>query len=66
MKDRQHQKRVREIFGRAHELEGDARQAFLDKVCGEDEELRREVESLLASLEQARAGDPTSQAEKAA
>ncbi|MDA8020520.1 MAG: serine/threonine protein kinase [Thermoanaerobaculia bacterium] len=35
------------IFLRAVELEGAARSAFLVESCGEDDELRREVESLL-------------------
>lgn len=37
----------------AIELEPDKRGAFLDQACGEDEALRREVESLLAAHERA-------------
>jgi eukaryotic-like serine/threonine-protein kinase len=39
---------VMEIFLEAADLEGDARGAFLDRTCGEDEQLRRNVELLLA------------------
>jgi len=39
---------ARDLFARAHELEeGDARAAFLDEECGDDAELRLEVERLL-------------------
>ena len=41
-------KRVEEIFRTASERESGARAAFLAAACAEDEELRREVESLLA------------------
>jgi eukaryotic-like serine/threonine-protein kinase len=44
-------KKVGEIFHAATELPREKRAAFLTEVCGEDEELRREVESLLASDE---------------
>jgi formylglycine-generating enzyme required for sulfatase activity/dienelactone hydrolase len=40
--------RVEDIFQRAVELAPKARSAFLDQACGEDQSLRREVESLLA------------------
>ena len=39
--------RVKELFLAACERPAEERSAFLGKVCGEDEELRREVESLL-------------------
>ncbi len=39
---------VREIFSSASELEAAARACHLDEACGEDADLRREVESLLA------------------
>jgi serine/threonine protein kinase/predicted ATPase len=41
-------KRVEEIYHVALELEPADRERFLIKQCGEDEELRREVESLLS------------------
>jgi len=37
------------VFHSARECEPEERAAFLDKACREDDELRREVESLLAS-----------------
>ncbi len=40
--------RVQELFARAAALEGAARPALLEKECGDDAELRREVLSLLA------------------
>ena len=40
--------RVEELFHQALDLEAEARTAFLQKECGADESLRREVESLLA------------------
>jgi len=40
-------KRVQDVFGRAATLAGGARVRYLDKTCGEDADLRREVESLL-------------------
>jgi len=42
---------LRELFYRALEQDPADRPAFLDKECGQDTELRREVESLLASHE---------------
>ncbi|HEX6622614.1 MAG TPA: alpha/beta fold hydrolase, partial [Pyrinomonadaceae bacterium] len=42
-------RRVGELFGHAVELPAGARGAFLEEACGGDAELRREVESLLAS-----------------
>src|ERR1051326_6107329 len=44
--------KVDEIFQAALELNADERAAFLDKSCAGDEELRREVESLISSDEQ--------------
>ena len=41
--------RVKELFWAASELEGAARVAYLDRECGRDAALRREVESLLGS-----------------
>jgi WD40 repeat protein/predicted Ser/Thr protein kinase len=40
--------RVREVFHAACERDPADRSAFLDEACGEDDELRAEVESLLA------------------
>ena len=39
---------IDEVFAAAVEQPADRRSAFLDEACGEDAELRREVESLLA------------------
>jgi non-specific serine/threonine protein kinase/serine/threonine-protein kinase len=44
-------RRVREVFEAASELDERARPAFLDEACGNDVFLRREVESLLRSLD---------------
>jgi len=43
-----------ELFGEALELPPESRSAFLERVCGEDAELRRQVEQLL--LKDAHAG----------
>lgn len=45
--------RIEEIFGSVAELEPAERSGRLDHLCGSDSELRREVESLLASHEEA-------------
>ena len=45
----QRYQRVVELFHAALELEPEARSAFLDQACAGDEELRREVEAMLAS-----------------
>ena len=42
-------KRVQELFNAAVELDPARRTAFLDESCPDDPELRREVESLIAS-----------------
>ena len=39
--------RTKEIYIQAHELEKEGREAFLVEACGEDTELRREVQDLL-------------------
>jgi serine/threonine protein kinase len=44
---------VRNIFDGALEHTPDERSRFLDKVCANDQEVRREVESLLSSLDTA-------------
>ena len=41
-------KQVERLYHAAAELESGRRVAFLDQACAGDEELRREVESLLA------------------
>ena len=46
-------KQVNDLFHLAIERAPGERAAFLDKACGDDEELRREVESLLSSYERA-------------
>ena len=45
--------KIEELYHAALKLEGSQRAAFLEKACSGDEELRREVESLLASDAQA-------------
>src|SRR5437660_6949800 len=47
--ERWHQ--VQELFDSALQCEPDQRSIFLSRACGEDESLRREVESLIASHE---------------
>jgi hypothetical protein len=44
---------ITSIFHSAIEREGTKRRAFLDGACANDEALRREVESLIRSHEQA-------------
>ena len=39
--------RLKQLFFQAIELEEKERQRFLDEMCGEDTELRHELESLL-------------------
>jgi serine/threonine protein kinase/tetratricopeptide (TPR) repeat protein len=45
---------VNEVLHRAMQVAPEKQAAFLDSACGSDENLRREVESLLAADEQAR------------
>ena len=40
---------INEIYDRALDLCGDERAGFLAEACGDDADLRREVESLLAA-----------------
>src|SRR5262249_55929494 len=47
---------VQELFATASGLGAGEREAFLDGACGQDAELRREVDSLLASLRSAESG----------
>ena len=42
--------RVEEVFGEALERPADERAAFLQKACGRDEQLRQDVERLLACI----------------
>ena len=44
--------RIKELFGAALELAPSARAAFLRDACGEDENLKAEIESLLAAHDQ--------------
>ena len=44
-------RRIEGLVEAALEVTGDERTAFLDEACGDDEDLRRRVEGLLASLE---------------
>src|SRR5437588_12722805 len=46
--------RVREVFEAAVALPADARPAYLSKTCGGDDDVRRQVEALLASHERAK------------
>ena len=48
-------RRVRDLFDVALDLDADARAAFLRDACADEPEVRREVESLLAALDGARA-----------
>jgi TolB-like protein/tetratricopeptide (TPR) repeat protein len=45
--------RAKDVFGAALERPLDAREAFLREACGDDVELRREVDSLLAAAQDA-------------
>jgi tetratricopeptide (TPR) repeat protein/tRNA A-37 threonylcarbamoyl transferase component Bud32 len=46
-------RRIREVFAEAHRLPSGARSAYLDSACSGDNELRKEVASLVAALEKA-------------
>jgi hypothetical protein len=45
--------RAKEVFGAALECPLDAREEFLSEACGDDVELRREVDSLLVAAQDA-------------
>ena len=45
--------KIKLLFQAAEDLPTEARSAYLDEACGEDQSLRAEVESLLASREHA-------------
>ena len=46
--DAERLKKIEEAYHAAMELPPAERSSFLDKICGEDDDLRREIESLLA------------------
>ena len=46
--------RVKEVFAAARALPADRRPAYLADACGDDDALRQEVESLLASDQRAK------------
>lgn len=46
--------RVKQLFHAARELTSNERQPFLDQNCGEDRDLRREIEALLKSSDETR------------
>ena len=46
-------RRIDALLDRALELEGRARTAFLDEACGDDADLRREIDALIASHDHA-------------
>jgi hypothetical protein len=48
-----HWEKVRSVFDSALGLPAEEHSSFLDRSCGDDTELRTEVERLLAHLEQA-------------
>src|SRR5215470_13865857 len=49
MMDANRWKQIKEVYDRALDLRGDERESFLAEACGDDDDLRREVESLLAA-----------------
>src|SRR5262245_39799902 len=53
MMDANRWKKIKEVYDRALDLCGDEREGFLAEVCGDDADLRREVESLLAAHDDA-------------
>ncbi len=56
--DERRWRRVREIFDLVVELEPELRNAVLDEACGDDDELRREVDSLLVASGEAETDIP--------
>ncbi|CAN5210735.1 hypothetical protein BH10ACI1_BH10ACI1_15290 [soil metagenome] len=48
---RENWEKVKQIFNDALEIAPSERETFLDKICGDDEDLRRETEVLLKSFE---------------
>src|SRR5262245_34944509 len=53
MMDANRWKQIKEVYDRALDLCGEGRDGFLAEACGDDADLRREVESLLAAHEDA-------------
>ncbi|MBK8149296.1 MAG: serine/threonine protein kinase [Acidobacteria bacterium] len=51
MTDKHSHENIKELFSEALELSPDERAGFLDELCGDAPELRREIESLLAAFE---------------
>src|SRR5262245_38305411 len=49
MSDADRWKRIKDVFQSAREVPPELRAAFLTKACGDDPDLRREVESLLSA-----------------
>src|SRR5438874_8383867 len=47
----EHWQRIDQLFQAAIELRPEERNSFLDQACGEDEDLRSDVEALIASDE---------------
>jgi hypothetical protein len=43
--------RIEELFQASVDLPSDQREAFLNEMCGDDRQLREEVESLLSEAE---------------
>ncbi len=52
VRDPKRWEQIEQVFNEALDYDPANRSAFLERACGTDNELRREVESLLASLEQ--------------
>src|SRR5262244_1685480 len=53
MMDANRWNQIKEVYDRALDLGGDAREGFLAGACGDNDDLRREVESLLAAHDEA-------------
>src|SRR5262245_39601746 len=53
MMDAKRWEQIKEVYDRALDLSGDEREGFLSEACGDDDDLRREVESLLAAHDDA-------------
>jgi predicted Ser/Thr protein kinase len=51
--DAQRWQKIKNLFDRAQKLESGERRRFLEKACAGDEELRREVEKIVASFDDA-------------
>ncbi|HKQ75805.1 MAG TPA: serine/threonine-protein kinase, partial [Blastocatellia bacterium] len=51
--DAERWKQIKEVYDRALDLCSDEREDFLVEACGDDEDLRREIETLLAAHENA-------------